>query len=252
MASAESVDLVASAGYRLRLPQEITASAVVFLYRFHDQRRASEDEDSELVATTCLFLAAKTGEHPRRLRDVINTVRRLRRADDGPMALDREYWSLKEKIVATEQRLLRSLGFDVHVQHPYRFMLNYARSLDVSCSVASRAWAYLNDCLWIPQLVHENPSKIACAALFLALLETAVTRPTAAGPASTPPPDSWWLVFGVQDDELAEVASRMLSEVEKLPREPEATPPPRAAADSSPDRARLPELQRALGCARSL
>ena len=135
MASAESVDLVASAGYRLRLPQEITASAVVFLYRFHDQRRASEDEDSELVATTCLFLAAKTGEHPRRLRDVINTVRRLRRADDGPMALDREYWSLKEKIVATEQRLLRSLGFDVHVQHPYRFMLNYARSLDVSLSL---------------------------------------------------------------------------------------------------------------------
>ena len=240
----ETVDLVASAGYRLRLPQEITASAVVFLHRFHDQRRTSEDEDSELVATTCLFLAAKTGEHPRRLRDVINTVRRLKYADDGPMALDREYWSLKEKIVETEQQLLRSLGFDVHVQHPYRFMLNYARSLDVSCSVASRAWAYLNDCLWIPQLVHENPSKIACAALFLALLETALTRPTAAGPGSSPgqPPDSWWRVFGVRDDELAEVASRLL---EELPRAPSEAP---TAADSSLDRARILELQRRLGC----
>ena len=40
------------------------------------------------------------------------------------MNLDHDYWALKEKVVDTEQKLLRIIGFELELVHPYRYVLH--------------------------------------------------------------------------------------------------------------------------------
>jgi hypothetical protein len=138
------LDLCFHACYRLRLNMEVTAVAMTFLQRY--AQRSDDpvhifgpyiaENDAKLVVATCIFLAAKVEETPRRLRDVINVTHRLswqREAsaspppsssggtspgpptstssgnaaarDDGGglLNLDHEYVRVKERVVETEQ-----------------------------------------------------------------------------------------------------------------------------------------------------
>lgn len=59
------------------LPKETIATAVVVFHRFFAERSLSEYQASQrldVVLMTCLFLAAKVEEQPRRIRDAINCV----------------------------------------------------------------------------------------------------------------------------------------------------------------------------------
>ncbi len=144
---------------------------------------------------TCLFLAAKVEEQPRRIRDAINCVYYVRRRGDavrekdqgqkeeeedqdmdmekqeeqGILPMDRGYWDLKETVVDTEQLVLRVLGFDLDTYQPYRILLNYARSLRARPVLVEVAWALLNDSLFSPTCCHVRPPQAqAVAALHLA------------------------------------------------------------------------------------
>jgi hypothetical protein len=57
--------LLLVAGARLRYSQETTARAVAF---FYELRQSFERDETELLAATCLFLAGKSAETPRRVR----------------------------------------------------------------------------------------------------------------------------------------------------------------------------------------
>ncbi len=41
-----------------------------------------------------------------------------------------QYWELRDEVVASEQLLLRALNFDLHVEHPHKYLLNYLKSLN--------------------------------------------------------------------------------------------------------------------------
>ena len=61
----------------LPLPQETIATAVEVFHRFFAERSLGEYQASQrldVVLMTCLFLAAKVEEQPRRIRDAINCV----------------------------------------------------------------------------------------------------------------------------------------------------------------------------------
>lgn len=138
------LDLCFHACYRLRLNMEVTAVAMIFLQRYaqrsddpvHVFGAYIAENDAKLVVATCIFLAAKVEETPRRLRDVINVTHRLtwqREASASPspgpssgsspgpgssassgnasaqddsgglLNLDHEYVRVKERVVETEQ-----------------------------------------------------------------------------------------------------------------------------------------------------
>jgi hypothetical protein len=101
------------------------------------------DDDWPWIGAVCLFLACKTEEEPRRLRDVINMARMVLsssstskdNSDNGnnknksilnmnllkPPSLNEEaYWDSKRKAIETESIVLRWLGFDCSVSHPHR------------------------------------------------------------------------------------------------------------------------------------
>ena len=106
------------------------------------------------VAAACLFLGCKVEEEHRRIRDVINLSHMMdfagARGDgectssngkihiheaDSPPDLDDEYWKTKERIVATEQEVLRMLRFDTSVSHPHRAVLLILDGLGINVMV---------------------------------------------------------------------------------------------------------------------
>jgi len=122
---------------------ETTFTAAVLLHRYYAVTRQQQppaddddDDDWKYVVPVCLFLACKREEEPRRLRDAINLAHMLDLApqqpynnkEDCPLvvwkstppALDEAYWAAKERMVQTEQRVLRWLIFDVAVAYPHR------------------------------------------------------------------------------------------------------------------------------------
>jgi len=110
------------------------------------QQKPSEhdDDDWKYVVAVCLFLACKREEEPRRLRDVINVAHMMDCNSNNnstqqqqqersivvvtwnptPPLLDASYWAAKQRMVQTEQRVLRWLTLDVAVPHPHRAVVH--------------------------------------------------------------------------------------------------------------------------------
>jgi len=70
-------------GMKLSLPQLTIATAIVFFHRFYATRKFSEF-DRHIIATTCLFLAGKVEETPKKLRDIIVVTEQYRCKDFVP------------------------------------------------------------------------------------------------------------------------------------------------------------------------
>ena len=96
-----------------------------------------------------LFLASKLEESPRRSRSVLTVFHHLKQrclykgekggnvGEEGgkefaPLDLgDSNYFRAKEDLFQSEQDLLVVMGFRVHCRHPHKFMLPYARIIDL-------------------------------------------------------------------------------------------------------------------------
>ena len=136
---------------------------MVFLHRFYTVHAFSEHDRFE-VAVACLLLAAKTEESPKKLARVIQECWRLKklalhRASDqkrsgganggegpspsmsvisrGPspivMTDDKnrnldiksdEFTNLRERILLLERVILHTIGFELSVDHPYKFLVD--------------------------------------------------------------------------------------------------------------------------------
>jgi transcription initiation factor TFIIIB Brf1 subunit/transcription initiation factor TFIIB len=172
-----AVSFISECGSKLRLPQSTIATAIVFLLRFFQHMSWFEYKMHD-IATSCLFLAAKSDETrtgsqlasvhgPRRIRDVINISHNVCNPDAKPLSLDQEYWSTKDKLINNEQLVLRVLQFDVDIVHPYSFLLYYAQTLSLPAKMIQVAWSLVNDSFYSPKCLTFKPHVIAVAAIHL-------------------------------------------------------------------------------------
>jgi hypothetical protein len=78
----------------------------------------------EITAMACVALASKIEEEPRRMRDVISVCHHLKQLQNGetvqPMLVDSSYAVLKDQVIRAERRILKELGFCVHIKHPHK------------------------------------------------------------------------------------------------------------------------------------
>ncbi|KAL7483400.1 hypothetical protein ACHAW6_009051 [Cyclotella cf. meneghiniana] len=161
-----TVRFLEEAGQRhLRLPRVAIATATVFFHRFY-AKHCFQQHDRFEVAMACLLLAGKTEESPKKLDLVIRECWKLRRRAqqqqqqqrlsqggespnaaspsmaspssavnlDGSTQLDpksEEYVRLKERVLLLERVILHTIGFELDISHPYKYLAECVQTLNV-------------------------------------------------------------------------------------------------------------------------
>ncbi|KAH4230270.1 hypothetical protein HBI25_045780 [Parastagonospora nodorum] len=216
--------LTQAAGILLRLPQEVIAQAIVVFMRFWlgPDGGSLVEFGAEQVSASSLYLTTKLSAYPKSPRSIINVYAYLASFPSTflePSELQEQkaeayyvsegtYERRRTTLFTTEQRVLRTLGFNVHVNLPYTLCITYLQALDVfthprAPELAKRANAYLNTALLSPQLLFltHQPPQLATAAIYLAAREVGIKLPEV----------EWWEVFDTDREELGFLCVGMLS-----------------------------------------
>ncbi|KAI4548054.1 hypothetical protein MG293_000384 [Ovis ammon polii] len=199
-------ELIQAAGILLRLPQVAMATGQVLFHRFF-YSKSFVKHSFEIVAMACINLASKIEEAPRRIRDVINVFHHLRqlrgKRTPSPLILDQNYINTKNQVIKAERRVLKELGFCVHVKHPHKIIVMYLQVLECerNQTLVQTAWNYMNDSLRTNVFVRFQPETIACACIYLAARALQIPLPTR---------PHWFLLFGTTEEEIQEICIETL------------------------------------------
>ncbi|KAK8968457.1 Cyclin-T1-4 [Platanthera guangdongensis] len=165
-----------SLGMRLNLPQATVGSAMVLCHRFF-LRRSHASHDKFLIATTALFLAAKSEETPCQLNTVLSASYEICQKQNFaffPHLLCTDWLVLsRDQVIKAEQLILTTLNFELEVEHPYVPLTSVFNKLGLSQTVLlSLAWNLVNEglrsSLWLQFKPHHIAAGAAClAAKFL-------------------------------------------------------------------------------------
>ncbi|XP_013781811.1 cyclin-L1-like [Limulus polyphemus] len=200
-------DLIQTSGYLLRLPQVAMATGQVLFQRFFFSKSFVK-HGMEILAMACITLASKIEEAPRRIRDVVNVLHHIKQLRAGktiqPLILDQNYINLKNQVIKAERRVLKELGFCVHVKHPHKIIVTFLQVLECEKNhkLMQTAWNYMNDSLRSEVFVQYHPESIACACIYLSARLLQIPLP------SKP---AWYLMFGVTEEVIEDICHTVLA-----------------------------------------
>uniref|UniRef100_A0A182NRY6 Cyclin-like domain-containing protein n=1 Tax=Anopheles dirus TaxID=7168 RepID=A0A182NRY6_9DIPT len=200
-------ELIQTAGILLKLPQVAMATGQVLFQRFF-YSKSFVRHSMEATAMSCICLASKIEEAPRRIRDVINVFHHIKQVRSQkpmiPMILDQHYINLKSQVIKAERRVLKELGFCVHVKHPHKLVVMYLKYLELEKhqNVMQMAWNFMNDSFRTDVFVRHQPETIACACIYLTARKHNIPLP------NSPP---WFVIFRVSEDDMLDVCYRIMS-----------------------------------------
>jgi cyclin L len=168
-------------------------------------------------------LAAKLSAFPKSARSTINVYAYLdsfaytfvdpeviqqKKDDEEYYVSEGTYEIRKEILFDNEQRILKTLGFQLQVALPFTLSITYLQALDVfkdpkASHLAKRTIAHLNTALLSPQLLYltHQPPALATAAIYLAAKEVGVKLPDV----------EWWEIFDTDREELGFLVVGLLS-----------------------------------------
>ncbi|XP_058812069.1 cyclin-L1 [Topomyia yanbarensis] len=200
-------ELIQTAGILLKLPQVAMATGQVLFQRFF-YSKSFVRHSMEATAMSCVCLASKIEEAPRRIRDVINVFHHIKQVRGQkplvPMILDQHYINLKSQVIKAERRVLKELGFCVHVKHPHKLIVMYLKYLELEKhqNMMQMAWNFMNDSFRTDVFVRYQPETIACACIYLTARKQNIPLP------SQP---AWFLIFRVSEDDMLDVCYRIMT-----------------------------------------
>ena len=174
--SAKFADFIQRVGKELRHPCWTTATATILFHRYYTVK-AFSDTDPFLVAFAACFLAGKVEDTPKKLKDSLLVMDKLRLQATGNQGTslpakktedDPRYRELKEQVVKAELGLMKTLRFDLNVEHAYKHVLQYAMQAGGERDLAQTAWNFSNDLLRTRLCVQFRAKALAAGAVFLA------------------------------------------------------------------------------------
>ena len=150
----------------------------------------------------CCFLACKLEESEKKVGAVVTVFRHVMEAKAAPLDThSQEYFELKETVVTKEKLLLKTLAFNVYVQHPHTFVFTYFKALGLAdrTEFVQRAWNYLNDSMRTASIVRFPPEVIAAACVYLTSRTTSLRLP-----------HGWWKLCDASFEDLEEISLLIL------------------------------------------
>ncbi|CAH2247364.1 cyclin-L1 isoform X2 [Pelobates cultripes] len=116
----------------------------------------------------------------------------------SPLILDQGYINTKNQVIKAERRILKELGFCVHVKHPHKIIVMYLQVLECerNQTLVQTAWNYMNDCLRTSVFVRFEAETIACACIYLASRALQIPLPNK---------PHWFLLFGATEENIQEI-----------------------------------------------
>ncbi|CAG9770355.1 unnamed protein product [Ceutorhynchus assimilis] len=199
-------ELIQTAGILLKLPQVAMATGQVLLQRFYYSKSLVRHL-VEHTAMACVSLASKIEEAPRRVRDVVNVFTHIRQVNSGktiqPVILDQNYIHLKNLVIKAERRVLKELGFCVHIKHPHKIIVMYLQVLGFQNNqkLMQYSWNYMNDSLRTDVFMRHQPETVACACIYLTSRKLKLPLP------KNP---HWYTIFGATEKEIRDICIRIL------------------------------------------
>ncbi|PZC77120.1 cyclin-L1 [Helicoverpa armigera] len=199
-------EMIQTAGILLKLPQVAMATGQIYLQRFY-YSKSFVRYPMETMAMGSIYLASKVEEKPCRIRDVINVFHHIKQVraqkNISPLIVDQNYIELKNQVIKAERRILKELGFCVHVKHPHKLIVVYLQLLqyEKNRQLMQMAWNYMNDALRTDVFMRFPPETIACACIYLTARKIGLPLP------NNP---HWFLLFNVPEEDIREVSIRIL------------------------------------------
>ncbi|XP_019193854.1 PREDICTED: cyclin-L1-1-like isoform X1 [Ipomoea nil] len=205
-------DLIQESGILLKLPQAVMATGQVLFHRFYCKKSFARF-NVKRVAASCVWLASKLEECPRKARQVLIVFHRMecRRENLTIEHLDtssKKYVDLKADLIRTERHLLKEMGFICHVEHPHKFISNYIATLGMPDELRQEAWNLANDSLRTTLCVRFKSEVVACGVVYAAARRFHIPLP------ENPP---WWKAFDADKAGIDEVC-RVLAQLYNLPK----------------------------------
>nr|CAG4643349.1 EOG090X09KD [Ilyocryptus agilis] len=163
----EGARFIIDTGTKMGLRYDTMATGVVYFHRFYMFH--SFKEFPRYVTGCCaLFLAGKVEETPKKCKDIIKVAKAsLSEAQFQQFGED-----AKEEVMTLERILLQTIRFDLQVEHPYSYLIKYAKSLKGDKSklqkMVQMAWTFVNDSLCTTLCLQWEPEIIAIALMYLA------------------------------------------------------------------------------------
>ncbi|XP_018575010.1 cyclin-L1 isoform X2 [Anoplophora glabripennis] len=120
-----------------------------------------------------------------------------------PVILDQNYTHLKNLVIKAERRVLKELGFCVHIKHPHKIIVMYLQVLGFQNNqkLMQYSWNYMNDSLRTDVFVRYQPEVVACACIYLTARKLKLPLP------KNP---YWYTIFGVAETDIRDISVRIL------------------------------------------
>ncbi|XP_066590915.1 cyclin-K [Prorops nasuta] len=163
----EGARFIIDTGTKMDLGYNTMATGVVYFHRFY-MFHSFKSFPRYVTACCCLFLAGKVEETPKKCKDVIRTAKTLL-SDQKFLTFGEDP---KEEVMTLERILLQTIKFDLQVEHPYSYLLKYAKCLKGDKNklqkMVQMAWTFVNDSLCTTLSLQWEPEIIAVALMYLA------------------------------------------------------------------------------------
>lgn len=193
----KGLNFIMQVGIMLKLPQLTLSTAGIYFNRFlmrhslvskPDQPKALHhyvcvlsvlhpgvprtNSNLQQVAAVALFLASKTEENCRKLKELIVACCRVAQKNPSLIVDDsaKDFWRWRDTLLLNEDVLLEALCFDLTVESPHKLLFDLLKRLEAEHNKKLRnaAWAFVNDsCLTMLSLLSSCRT-IAAAAIYCA------------------------------------------------------------------------------------
>ncbi|KAG2393647.1 hypothetical protein C9374_007178 [Naegleria lovaniensis] len=214
----EMIKLIRRMCFMLELSPITSCTALYYFHYYCLKFVEHEEYDITLIACACVFLACKTEEQVRRVRDVINCMRKALNPESEPLELwHDELFNLKDCVIGYESVMMRCLKFRLTINHPFKYILGYCKALQGFNFKAENY--FVQFCFQLAHKAYDttccvkyNCYELATSMIFLAaqLLDIKELVPSENELASQNcEKPQWFTVFNVDHRTILEITSQV-------------------------------------------